>query len=288
MKGRVWRSRVLTAACAVALALVGSAAAGNTAEAATATGTTVLKACHHVTHLERDPTHSLFDAGDFTLQLNGDLLGIDQATAVPGSKGSYSVQLWTWVRTDPHGVHKNYRDATVLSLSCTGDITLRHSTGALLWHSKTSGLGGKRLALLPSGILALYDASGHIVWRSGTTARLMATDHRLWPGQSLSASTADNTSVNRKLLMQPNGNLVYLWGSKVLWQSHTHVAGSHFTFTKNAQLGVVSPSGHVLWRSTSRIGPRGSLLDVENMRITEYYPKQALVWQLSGVPWIVF
>ena len=116
----------------------------------------------------------------------------------------------------------------------------------------------------------------------------MATGSRLWPGQSLSTSTADNTTVTRKLLMQKDGNLVYRWGSRVLWQSHTHVAGSHFTFTSTAQLGVVSPSGHVLWRSSYRTGPRGSLLDVENMRITEYYPRQAFVWQLSGVPWIVF
>ncbi|MFC6706907.1 hypothetical protein [Flexivirga alba] len=104
----------------------------------------------------------------------------------------------------------------------------------------------------------------------------------------MTASTADNTSVTRKLLMQKDGNLVYRWGSKVLWQSHTHVAGSHLTFTNTVQLGVVSPAGHVLWRNTSKIGPLGSVLDVENMRITEYYPRQAFVWQLPGIPWIVF
>lgn len=255
---------------------------------ATTTSTTVLTACHHVTHTESSPFHSLFSAGDFTLQLSGDQLGIDQEASVPGSSGSHSVQVWTWVRTDPRGVHHDYRDATVLSLLCDGDITLRHSTGALLWHSNTAGSGGKRLALLPSGILALYNTVGTIVWRSGTTARLMATGSRLWQRQSLTTSTADNTSVTRKLLMQTNGNLVYRWGSKTLWQSHTYVPGSHLTFTNDAQLGVVSPAGHVLWRSSSKIGPRGSVLDVENMRITEYHPRQAFVWQLPNIPWIVF
>ncbi|MFC6706906.1 hypothetical protein [Flexivirga alba] len=150
MKHRNWTRHVLAMACAVLLGAVGFAAPVSSAEA-TAAGTTVLTACHHVTHLESDTFHSLFFAGDFALQLNGDLLGIDQETPVPGSKGSYSVQVWTWIRSDPRGVHHDYRDATVLSLLCDGDITLRHSTGALLWHSNTSGSGGNDSRCCPPG-----------------------------------------------------------------------------------------------------------------------------------------
>jgi hypothetical protein len=59
--------------------------------------------------------------------------------------------------------------------------------------------------------------------------------------------------------MQRDGNLVLYGQTKLIWQSNTHIAGSHAAFTVNGTLAVYSPGGTVLWHSKS-YGANSALL----------------------------
>jgi hypothetical protein len=51
--------------------------------------------------------------------------------------------------------------------------------------------------------------------------------------------------------MQRDGNLVLYGKSRLIWNSNTHVAGSHAAYTSHGALTVYSPAGTVLWHSPS-------------------------------------
>ena len=152
--------RRLLAATTTALALATGAILGPTTTAARAAPGPILKAC---THLKAGSTSDRLVNGRFTLQLSPDFVEIEETAWMSGSRGRDYTTTGTWFRDDPTGRYQSNTDATLLAFYCNGDLALRHSNGALLWHSNTANKGATTLALTSGGNLLMTTSAGKVV-----------------------------------------------------------------------------------------------------------------------------
>lgn len=142
----------------------------------------------------------------------------------------------------------NYR----LTMQANGDLVLASSAGRVYWSSHTSG-AGNALYLQDDGNLVMYSPVSHAVWASHTTAVVLLPGTVIPAGKAYLSNTypVTNPSYTGRLEMQRDGNLVLYGKSRLLWNSNTHVAGSHAAYTSHGALAVYSPTGAVLWHSAS-------------------------------------
>ncbi|MFM6849282.1 MAG: hypothetical protein ACKOVB_09285 [Terrabacter sp.] len=267
--------RRLLAVTTTALTLAAVAILGPNTTTAQAAPGPILKAC---THLKAGTASDRLANGRFTLQVSSDLVEIHETAWMSGSRGRDYLTTGTWFRDDPTGRYQSNTDATLLAFYCNGDLALRHSNGALLWHSNTANKGATTLALTSGGNLVMTTSAGKVVWQSGSGSTLLPANSILRSNSRLVNVWADQQGYPaRTLSMQTNGNLVYRVGSTVRWQSRTSVPGSHAAMTTGAQLRVVAPDGRVLW-SSGRTGSSYSVLDAGPFWIEQYYPSSKVVW----------
>ncbi|MGZ4599028.1 hypothetical protein [Oryzihumus sp.] len=266
--------RGLRAALA-AVSLVASGLLVPVGEARAATPPSVLTPCHRLT--ARTSGDRLVNGG-FALSVAPDFLEIEQTVPVDGPRGRTTFLTGTWFRDDGTGQHQSNTDKSYLAFHCNGDLSLRTSTNVLLWHTGTANRGGKRLTLTSSGNLVMTTASGRVVWQSRSGWQLMPTNSVLPSRARLTYAWGDQQGVPiETLTMQADGNLVYREGSRVRWQSGTHVAGSHLTLTSTAELRVVTRGGSIVWRSRTR----GSSYSVLRLPVLEQFaPSDKLLWKI--------
>lgn len=124
----------------------------------------------------------------------------------------------------------------------------------------------------------MYNTAGGVVWQSGS-GRIAIGANSILPSNSRLVSVWGNQQGDpvATLGMQTDGNLVYREGSRVRWQSNTHVPGSRAALTTAAELRVLSPGGTVLWSSRNR-GTSYSVLEVEHLSITQFSPGIKAIW----------
>jgi len=270
------------AAVGIALAL-GSASTvigptGGATAATVASPGPILKACYH---LKAGTAADRLVNGRFELRVSSDYLELDETAWLNGPAGRDSTSTGTWFRDDPKGFHQADHDQTLLAFYCNGDLALRHSDGALLWHSNTANKGATRLALTSGGNLVMTNAAGKAVWQSGSGSVMLPANSVLASNRRLVSAWADQQGAElRSLNMQTDGNLVYRVGTAVRWQTRTKVPGSHAGVTTRGQLVVVAPDGRVLW-SSGKTGSSYSALYVSPFWIEQYSPAIATIW--SGV-----
>lgn len=160
-----------------------------------------------------------------------------------------------------------------LTMQTDGDLVLTSATGRPLWISHTSGAGNS-LYVQDDGNLVMYDTLSRAVWATHTTARVLIPGTTIPAGKTLVSNVWPRYSPGYvgRLAMQRDGNLVLFGKSKVVWNSNTHIPGSHAAYTTNGTLAVYSPGGTVLWRSHS-YGPLSAvILDCGSL---EFYPLHA-------------
>lgn len=270
---------VQAALAAAALLIASTAAQVGLASPASAAPGPILKACYNIQALTAND-HMV--NGPYRLMVYPHAVELRQSVAGYGSSGPDSYEALTWSRADPN-MPLASTDRTYLALYCNGDLSLRRSNGALLWHSNTAGKGAVRLVLSNGGNLLLQNAKGQAVWQAGSGRAAMATNSILPYNTKLAGYTYESFgAVLQTLSMQTDGNLVYRYGSTVKWQSNTHVKGSSARLTTKAQLQVVAPNGSTLW-SSSPTGTTYSVLDIGLGGITQYRPTIKLVWY-PGMP----
>lgn len=271
--------RRLMAVTTTALTLAAGAILGPSTTTAQAAPGPILKAC---THLKAGTASDRLVNGRFTLRLSPDLVEIEETAWMSGSHGRDYTTTGTWFRDDPTGRYQSNTDATLLAFYCNGDLALRHSNGALLWHSNTANKGATTLALTSAGNLVMTTSAGKVVWQSGSGSTLLPANSILRSNSRLVNAWGDQQAEPvRTLSMQTNGNLVYRVGSTVRWQTRTAVPGSHAAVTTRAQLLVVAPDGRVLW-SSGTSGSSYSVLNAGPFWIEQFYPSLTTVWW-SGV-----
>lgn len=204
--------------------------------------------------LVADTSRSELRNGEFTLTVSSGHVELDHTVLVPGAEGQSSSSTGTWFRADPTGRFESSHDRTKLRLRRNGDLALITSRGRQLWHSGTQGKGVVRLTLHRNGALTLRKSSGKVVWHSKSGRVLMSGGMRLEPGKRLRGAweTAFRNGKPTTLTMQRDGNLVHRCGSRITWQTRTHVPGSSLRMSRKAVLRVVTPKGRVVWRSPSR------------------------------------
>ncbi|MGO4596438.1 hypothetical protein [Terrabacter sp. 2RAF25] len=242
-----------------------------------ATSSSVLAACYNVRALT--PNDKLFNSR-FVLTAFPDYLQLEEDVTFPGELETAYV-TYTWTRTNPNP--PTYAtDRSYLALHCNGDLAFRRSNGTLLWHSNTANRGVTRLVLTAGGNLTLLDAAGRMVWQSGTGRSTMPANSVLPSNAKLTSDR--NVELDGKrdsLSMQTDGNLVYRRGSRVAWQSDTHVPGSHAGLTTRGQLVVVTPGGRYLWASHPT-GSRRTVLDVGAGCVCDLENHLLPVWGFPG------
>lgn len=221
-----------------------------TAAVATAASVDTLMAGHA---LVAGTPHSALSNGWHALEVSSGMVEIDETIPVAGSQDVSSSSTGTWFRTDPTGRFHAAHDHTRLRFGPHGDLALITSAGRRLWHSGTRGSGAVRLTMHRSGNLALHTRSGKVVWSTHTGQVQMSGGMRLEPGHQLRDAweTAFPHGRRQTLTMQRSGNLVHRCGSRIDWQSHTHVSGSTLRMYRNGALRVVTPKGRAAWASGS-------------------------------------
>jgi hypothetical protein len=160
-----------------------------------------------------------------------------------------------------------------LTMQVDGDLVLTSAAGKPLWISHTSGAGNS-LYVQDDGNLVIYNPLSRAVWATHTTPVVLI------PGTTIPAGTTYVTNTNPRyspgfigrLAMQRDGNLVLYGKSKLIWNSNTHLPGSHAAYTANGTLAVYSPGGTVLWRSPSHGALSAVILDCGSL---EFYPLHA-------------
>jgi hypothetical protein len=189
--------------------------------------------------------------GWYTLSVRSGWVELDETIPVPGNNGVSSTSTGTWFRYDSSGRYQPSHDATELRLRRNGDLALITSRGRQLWHSRTQGKGVVQLALRRTGLLVLTTKSGKVVWSSRSGQVQMSGGMSLEPGRKLrnAWNTASPDGKPTTLTMHRNGNLVFRCGSRVLWQTRTHVRGSSLQMANNGMLRVITPTGRVAWQS---------------------------------------
>lgn len=213
--------------------------------------------------------HSELHNGRFTLDVYSGTVELDETIPVATAHGPTSSSTGTWFRDDTTGRFQASHDHTVFRLTRTGDLTLVTAHGRRLWHSGTEGSGGVRLTLHRSGDLALHTRSGKVVWSSHSGHILMSGGMTLPPGHRLRDAweTAFPRGVPVTLTMQRDGNLVHRCGSRIDWQSHTHVAGSTMHVYRRGGMRILAPSGRAVWSTGSGGKHDGAWFDAKFMEI---------------------
>jgi len=273
------------AVAAVGVALPLSSASTLLGPTAGATAATVssprplLKACYY---LKAGTAADRLVNGRFELRVSSDFLELEETAWVNGPAGRDYTSTGTWFRDDPDGLHQADHDQTLLAFYCNGDLALRHSDGALLWHSNTANKGATTLALTSGGNLVMTNAAGKTVWQSGSGSTILPANSVLPSNRRMVSTWADQQGAPvRSLSMQTDGNLVYRVGTAVRWQTRTKVPGSRAGVTTRGQLVVVAPDGRVLW-SSRKTGSSYSALFVTQFEVTQWSPTIATIWW-SGV-----
>lgn len=251
------RPRLRAVLGAVALCAATFVAPATVTTPAVAATSSTLPACQKLT---AHTTNDRLVNGKFAVEVNSDFLQITETEPMWGSRGYDSWSTGTWFRDDPTGRYQSNTDRSYLALHCNGDLALRRSTGYLLWHSNTANRGIVRAQISQWGNLLLLNASGGVVWQSGTIATAMAAGAILPSGGKLVSRWGDHQGTPvQTLTMQPDGNLVHRSGTTVKWQSNTRVAGSVAGLSSTARLFVRSPQGKILWASACAPGTSYSI-----------------------------
>lgn len=229
---------------------------------------TVAGPTHRATTLATDPsvytllaghslvagsTHSTLSNGWYSLDAYSGSVELHETIPVAGKNGTSSASTGTWFRDDPTGRFQASHDHTRLRLGLHGDLALITSHGRRLWHSGTRGSGAVRLSLHRGGNLALHTKAGKVVWSSHSGQVQMSGGMSLGPGHQLRDAWETEFPHGRPvtLTMQRDGNLVHRCGSRIDWQTHTHVAGSTLRMYRNGALRVVTGKGRAVWSSGS-------------------------------------
>lgn len=203
--------------------------------------------------------------GRFSVVVSPDMVTIDESEPMNGPNGPDNWSTSTWFRNDPTGKYQSNTDKSYLALFCNGDLVLRRANGLVLWHSNTANRGAVKATISPAGNLLLLNASGGLVWQSATVSTALPAGKTLASGGKLINRYGDQQGRPvQTLTMQPDGNLVHRSGSKVVWQSNTHVPGSVAGLSPTARVFVRSPQGKLLWYTPCASGSSYSILWLGN------------------------
>ena len=141
-----------------------------------------------------------------------------------------------------------------LALQGDGNLVLYASNRSALWHSDTWGNLGGQLVLQDDGNLVLYTAQGRAVWFTGWDRGATAANDTLWnrqqltAGQSLVSANGQYTAV-----VQGDGNVVvYAARQGALWHTRTWGRpGSRLALQADGNLVVYTPSRQAPWHAAT-------------------------------------
>ncbi len=155
-----------------------------------------------------------------------------------------------------------------LIMQADGNFVLYPAPGrSALWASNTDGNGGATLSLQDDGNLVIYQ-NGTALWSTSTNSLrgpVLCANNVLNPGQALLQSanmnnptiTTSTTSLKGawKLLVNTNGHLEILTGSKVNKTVKKGAAGSYLIMQNDGNLVFYAPGGTPQWASNTDGNP---------------------------------
>ncbi len=146
--------------------------------------------------------------------------------------------------------------------------------GSALWASNTDGHGGATLSLQDDGNLVIYQ-NGTALWSTSTNSLrgpVLCANNVLNPGQALLQSTSMNdplvqsstsTAGAWKLLVNTDGHLEILEGSKMHSTIKKGAAGSYLIMQNDGNLVFYAPGGTAQWASNTD-GNQGAVALMSN------------------------
>lgn len=173
-------------------------------------------------------TLSIDNNGSLTLRING-------------------VSFWG---IKPGGDAKNK-----LVMQQDGNLVLYNSLMKPLWNTETQNNPGARLLLQPDGNLVIYSVGNVPLWNSGTVHNPHLTSYslnaiynegKLFPFQEMRTPSG-----NRRLILQPDGNLVlYDANNKAVWASNTVGKNAKFlAMQTDGNLVLYNTENRPIWNS---------------------------------------
>lgn len=183
--------------------------------------------------------------------------------------------------------------SSVLTLQPDGNLVLR-SSFVPTWSSQTSGNAPDRLIMQPDGNLVLYNTSNTPVWYSGTGSNLQTT-LKLQPDGNLVIYNSSNAPLwatntthlpnflsyvdqalptgvmyprqflntadrRKKLIFQPDGNLVLYSNGNPIWASNTlNRGGTDIVMQADGNL-VMRRNGQYIWDTKTYGNPNAHLI----------------------------
>ncbi|GHF33868.1 hypothetical protein FHX82_005337 [Amycolatopsis bartoniae] len=179
-------------------------------------------------------------------------------------------------------------DDSWVDLTLRGDLVLRTSCGAPVWHSDTADAGVERLAVRDDGTFALLDAAGKAVWRIDHHAPCTAAGHVpargavLRRGQQLrnqSLTSADGGTVLYHRAGDGNGEGTRLFradGIQVWCAPDSRAADSSLALDEEGFLQIRADDGSVLEQLA---GPGDHLVVVPGGEVRLCAQDGTVVWR---------
>lgn len=198
---------------------------------------------------------------------------------------------------------------SVLILQTDGNLVLRRNF-IPVWSTNTAGSNPDRLIMQPDGNLVLYNKANSPVWYSGTGSGgspylTLQTDSNmviyagnytaLWSSGTMSVpnllnytessipngimypnQTLSSADRGKRVVLQPDGNLVLYHGNRAVWSSGTYGHNiDGLVMQADGNLVLYSTSGQPIW-STKTFGNGVSYLEIQddgNLVIYNYLGK---------------
>ncbi len=174
-------------------------------------------------------------------------------------------------------------DGGWLDLTLDGDLVLRTSCGAPVWHSDTAGRGVRRLTVADDGALALLDAAGAPVWEVLDHAPCTETGHTpprgelLRRGQTLRGQSLTAVDGGAVLCHQPgNGIRLYEADGYQAWVADSIRAAAELALDDDGYLRVRGQDGQVL---EELAGPADQLVVVPGGELRLRTDDGAVLWR---------
>jgi len=171
-----------------------------------------------------------------------------------------------------------------LVLQSDGNLVMYSPDNAPVWTTATAAPGAT-LAMQDDGNLVLYDGSGRPIWDSGGYAGRKAT---YVPVTVVVKELAAGASVaspkgGYRLTMQTAGAAVVTstTDGRVLWSTHTTVAGSHFAAQSDGNVVVYSPADRPVW-TAGISSPGARLVFQDDANLVMYATNGRAVWDSMG------
>ncbi len=158
------------------------------------------------------------------------------------------VPIWgSGAHTGPHHV----------SMQTDGNLVMYNASNQALWSSGTDGYTGAKLVIQSDGNMVIIDSGNNPRWQSSTVfgnnpTHLGYVNTNLGTGTLFAGQQLQTADRRYKLIMQPDGNLVFYSPNRPIWQSGTYGSpATHVSLQPDGNLVIYDDKDHALWSTGS-------------------------------------